>query len=690
MTSGPDVPNKWALLVGINRYPMFAPRGQLSGCVNDVQVMRQALIESFQFPEDHITLLTDEQATRAGILAAMKELVARVGDDDVVVFHYSGHGSQMTDREGDAPDGLDETILPYDTGRNTHSNLDITDDEIYLWLRDLTEKTSAVTLIFDCCHSGDIVRDVFGGEVRWIEPDLRPVEDLPPSPIPSEARALLDGARDLGPSGWLPLGQRYVLIAGCSSGERSFEMQDLGGVRHGALTYFLIPELRKAEPGTTYRDIFEAAAPLVSSRFADQHPQLEGARDLEVFGVHRIEPMKFVPVLTRKGDVVTLGAGAACGLSEGSQWAVHPPGTKAVQPGAEPLGLVALTSVRAVTSEGRLLHEVSSGVVGGGMRAVEQIHAIDTRMPVRVEPSPERGQDVRLLLAELSDSPLVRSASAGESARACAYLLATRSRVCKDDPVPMLESIKEETWAVVGENGILLMPPHRRTEPGVATILRENLEKLARHQLALGLRNDGSALNGRVQAELFRWVGGGLMKPELSAGGEEVFYEGEQMVLRIVHHHDKPLYIYVLDLGLTRRIDMIYPVAGAQKTLLPERPLDVGKREGEELILFIPEEFPFAGDATDEEPEGLETLKIFATTQPADFVPLLQSGFREGVMGPAVTLSDLLAVTFGGGGYRDFRERPATEAPEDWTVLERPFRLRRRGAAQKVAGWRRI
>src|SRR6185436_8018175 len=120
-------------------------------------------------------------------------------------------------------------------------------------------------------------------------------------------------------------------------------------------------------------------------------------------------------------------------------------------------------------------------------------------------------------------------------------------------------------------------PPHRRTEPGAGKLLLENLEKVARHQLTLGLKNDGSVLAGKVEAELFRWVGGGLVKPELTTGGEEVFYEEEQLVLRIVHHHGKPLYIYVLDLGLTRRIEMLYPVAGAQKPLLPDRTLDIGK-----------------------------------------------------------------------------------------------------------------
>jgi hypothetical protein len=682
MSSAPVETSKWAVLVGVDKYPNVK---QLTGCVNDVRVMRQTLVESFQFPEDHIILLADDQATRDGILSAMKELVAQVGKDDVVVFHYSGHGSQRTDLEGDEEDGLDETILPFDTGRDPLPNLDISDDEIYLWLRDLTAKTSAVTLIFDCCHSGSVTRDSFGGEMRWVEADLRPVDQLPPSPIPAEARSLLGGGRDVGPSGWLPLGERYVLIAGCSSGERSYEMEEPVGVHHGALTYFLVSELRKAQPGTTYRDVFEAMAPLVSSRFENQHPQLEGARDLVVFGAHWIEPMKFVPVQARNADTVTLGGGAACGLTEGSQWAVYPAGTKTIAPESEPLGLVALTSIRAVTSQGRLLHESSPGAVATGTRAVEQIHAVESRMPVQVL---GRGVEIEALREGLGQSQLLRSAGFDEPARVRVYLLSPRACAGKGEPVPMLGPLKEETWAVVGENGELLTPPRRRTDLGAVKLLLENLEKIARHRLTLGLKNDASALAGKIEAELFRWVGGGLVRPELSAGGEEVFYEGEQLVLRLVHHHDKPLFIYVLDLGLTRQVQMIYPVTGAREALLPRRTLDVGKRQGEELILYIPDELPFAGGVA-EEPEGLETLKIFATTQPADFEPLLQSGVREGRTGPAGSLSDLLAVTFGGGGYRDFRERRGAGEPEDWTVLERSFRLRRRASSQRAAAGRR-
>ena len=71
MSSASEDRQKWALLIGINEYPKFAPRGQLTGCINDVEVMRQVLMNSFQFPENHVEVLTDAQASREGILAAM-------------------------------------------------------------------------------------------------------------------------------------------------------------------------------------------------------------------------------------------------------------------------------------------------------------------------------------------------------------------------------------------------------------------------------------------------------------------------------------------------------------------------------------------------------------------------------------------------------------------------------------------
>ncbi len=290
---------KRALLIGINRYPRLAARYQLNGCVNDAEALAATLQTTFGFPASNLTVLRDEAATRDGILAALDRLVRETGRGDVVVLGYSGHGSQMTDREGDEPDGLDETLVPHDSGRGRDAtgadlNRDITDDELYLRLLALTERTSALTLIFDCCHSGTITRDAFGTAARWVEPDRRPAAELPPSPIPAAARDL-GGAT--GPSGWLPLGARYVLIAGCRDEESAYEHPAGGdGPTHGALSFFLGRELAAAAPGTTYRDVFERASACVTAGYPRQHPQLEGARDREIFGVRDIAPLRAVPV----------------------------------------------------------------------------------------------------------------------------------------------------------------------------------------------------------------------------------------------------------------------------------------------------------------------------------------------------------------------------------------------------------
>ena len=107
-------PKKHALLIGINSYPNLTKFEQLDGCVNDARLVGEILHNRFGFADADITRLIDEEATRDGVLGALELLYEQVGKDDIVVFHYSGHGSQMTDREGDEPDGLDETIVPHD------------------------------------------------------------------------------------------------------------------------------------------------------------------------------------------------------------------------------------------------------------------------------------------------------------------------------------------------------------------------------------------------------------------------------------------------------------------------------------------------------------------------------------------------------------------------------------------------
>ncbi|MEG4044483.1 caspase family protein [Microcoleus sp. Pol17_C1] len=680
MTNRSITKNKWALLIGINKYPNYPQNKQLFGCLNDVELMKEILQTKFSFPEIQISQLLDEQATRDGILTALETLVNQVSHNDIVVIHYSGHGSSITDREGDKPDGMDETIVPYDSGRAPHKNRDITDDELYAWLLQLSEKTPYITLIFDSCHSGGIVRDTFGAAVRSVEPDTRSIKDLPPSPI--AANQVRGTTREIGASGWLPMSQRYVLIAGCNAKESSYEYlerQQNTSVTHGALTYFLCKELRFAQSGMTYRDVFERASTAVTVYEARQHPQMEGARDRELFNIQEIQPMRFVSVKQRKNNQVTLAAGAALGLTVGSQWAIYPSGIHHIAHKTPKLGQVKITSVRALTSDAKIIKESQTNRIIPGSRAVEEAHFYgEMRLKVEFKAETDYQEAVNEMVDLISQSPLLRQTQNGEVADARIYIIAPRQKVTPDDPVPQLQMIEQPIWAVVGQDGQLLMPTRALTEAEATVILRENLEKIARYRFALALKNPNpeSCLKDKIEFILKRKTSDGNWreaKPE-DDRGQIVFREGDILKFEIVNHYQHPVFISILDFGLTYGVNPLYPVTGANQQFEPSKRVDIGLRQGEQIQLYLPDNFPFVSFyEQDSIAGGTEIFKVFATTYPTDFGALVQGGVRTGDS----LLEDLLATALTGKGDRD--GRPVTVPPdEDWTTVERSFFLQRK------------
>src|SRR3989304_9789026 len=62
---------KYALLVGINQYPHVR---SLKGSVNDITQVKRVLVEDLGFADGNIRVLTDAQATKANIVAALATL----------------------------------------------------------------------------------------------------------------------------------------------------------------------------------------------------------------------------------------------------------------------------------------------------------------------------------------------------------------------------------------------------------------------------------------------------------------------------------------------------------------------------------------------------------------------------------------------------------------------------------------
>lgn len=68
-------------------------------------------------------------------------------------MHYSGHGTQIRDTNGDEADGFDEALVPYDY---TSAGC-ILDDELFrIVVRPLRDGVT-LTSLMDCCHSGTIL-----------------------------------------------------------------------------------------------------------------------------------------------------------------------------------------------------------------------------------------------------------------------------------------------------------------------------------------------------------------------------------------------------------------------------------------------------------------------------------------------------------------------------------------------------
>ena len=154
-----STPRKLALLVGINQYPTNSDRfTSLSGCVNDVRLQEQLLINRFGFQPEDIKAVTDTEATRDGILTAFEtHLIQQAKPGDVVVFHFSGHGSQVIDPNPIDPTyPLNSSFVPADEHWQADKGIvnEITGHTLFLLMFALKQKTDNVTVVLDSCHSG--------------------------------------------------------------------------------------------------------------------------------------------------------------------------------------------------------------------------------------------------------------------------------------------------------------------------------------------------------------------------------------------------------------------------------------------------------------------------------------------------------------------------------------------------------
>ncbi len=152
---------KRALIIGIGDYPEVSGWAKINGD-KDVPVVEDMLLCN-GFGKHNIEELVNEQATREGIITAISHLTTQTQSGDIVYVHFSGHGQQITDIDGDEEDGLDEAWIPYDARavyqeRIYEGENHILDDELFVWFSDIKRKIGEqgnLIVVADACHSGD-------------------------------------------------------------------------------------------------------------------------------------------------------------------------------------------------------------------------------------------------------------------------------------------------------------------------------------------------------------------------------------------------------------------------------------------------------------------------------------------------------------------------------------------------------
>jgi hypothetical protein len=245
---------KKALLVGINDYP--GTYNDLMGCVNDVENMHDLLSSLFGFGAEDIRILTDGDATTLNILKALEMLVFEAKPGDHLVFHYSGHGSQVPDTSGDEKDGADEILCPYDL--DWRENV-IKDDDLNRIFQSVP-KGVHVEVFLDSCHSGTGLKTMDGSCSRQrFLPAL--------AEIMAECREI-KFIRSLRPA------KIQVLWAACRSNQYASDAF-LNGKYGGAFTTFLCDLVRSHQAQIPRKALLsELRETLKKNRFT-QSPQLE-------------------------------------------------------------------------------------------------------------------------------------------------------------------------------------------------------------------------------------------------------------------------------------------------------------------------------------------------------------------------------------------------------------------------------
>lgn len=244
------------------------------------------------------------------MLAAMQWLISEPGT--CCFLHYSGHGGQVRDPDGDRASGYDDTIVPVDFERSGQ----IDSDTLHKAVVSKLPHNSTLFVVFDCCHSGSALELPFvyraDGEgnvsmVNNVEQGINLVTEASHliqggfnmNKI-NDAKQLLAGAqsffkglqhRDAPPDAnglaednfaedWKSEHKNVWMYSGCRDDQTSADAY-LQGAHVGAMSWAFIESMKQFGPQQSFIQVLQNTRQILRGRY-QQIPQLSVGYEMDL------------------------------------------------------------------------------------------------------------------------------------------------------------------------------------------------------------------------------------------------------------------------------------------------------------------------------------------------------------------------------------------------------------------------
>jgi hypothetical protein len=645
-------PRKLALLVGINDYPRDGLFPLLRGCVNDVELQYHLLVHRFGFQPDDILKLTDAQATRSAVLTAFEEhLIKQARPGDVVVFHFSGHGSRVLDPDQDFPDGLNSTLVPVDSRlpagfpRQGGPVQDITGHTLFLL--GSAVRTDNFTMVLDSCHSGGGIR---GNLVVRARPGGN---DLTMSPQELAYQQQWLSRLGMTPETFIRRRRqgiaRGVAIASAKRDQYAADtpFEDFYA---GAFSYVLTQYLWQQ----TGRTLFDSTVPNVARTttqlsFSGQEPLLEVQPDSTygnqpVYFTQKVTPPAEAVVTKVQGNEAELWLG---GLDPRSLAAFESDAIlAAVDEGGQSRGRLQIMGRDGLKGRGRLL----DAAMATGALLQEQIRGIPTDVTLRIGWDGESlsGADQAAAPGAIAAIPRLQAVPLQQGE--VHYILgrmtpAYQRQWTAATPAPPLGSLGlfnqglDGVPGSFGPDGETVADGIERLRPKLRSLLAARIVKLtlnagsSRLNLAVTMVPEGG---NQLVASAFT-VRGSSSPPPARPGVQQIPLN-TAIQFQIQNNEPRSLYLSVL----------VINVAGEMAVLFPNQwtaTADVTRLEAGERLL-LPDLNRDSFRLVTQEPRGATEVLIVASTNPLDSAlrALREVATRSGTASGPVAMDDPAAI----------------------------------------------